>query len=102
MLIIRSVIWIPALLLLAPAVSLLGLSAALLVSMKAKTYMEAQQMSALVVVPFVVLLYAQVGGLFVLGPLVVVALGIAALGASYIIYRKIGPRFNREQMLMNM
>lgn len=91
MLIIRSVIWIPALLLLAPAVSLLGLSAALLVSMKAKTYMEAQQMSALVVVPFVVLLYAQVGGLFVLGPLVVVALGIAALGASYIIYRKIGP-----------
>jgi hypothetical protein len=70
--------------------------------MKAKTYMEAQQMSALVVLPFVVLLYGQIGGLFVLGPIMVVALGIAALGASYVIYGKIGPRFSREQMLMNM
>jgi ABC-type Na+ efflux pump permease subunit len=102
MLIIRSVIWIPALLLLAPAVSLLGLSASLLVSMKAKTYMEAQQMSALVVLPFVVLLYGQIGGLFVLGPLMVVLLGVAALGASYLIHGTIGPRFSREQMLMNM
>jgi ABC-type transport system involved in multi-copper enzyme maturation permease subunit len=101
-LIIRDVIWLPALLLLAPAVSLLGLSAALLVSMKAKTYMEAQQMSALVVVPFVVLLYGQIGGLFVLGPLMVVLLGVAALGISYVLYGRIGPRFNREQMLMNM
>lgn len=101
-LIVRSIIWIPALLLLAPAVSLLGLSAALLVSLKAKTFMEAQQMSALVVVPFVVLLYAQIGGLLVLGPLLVVLLGIAALGASYVIYGRIGPRFSREQILMNM
>jgi hypothetical protein len=64
--------------------------------------MEAQQMSALVVVPFVVLLYGQIGGLFVLGPLMVVLLGVAALGISYVLYGRIGPRFNREQMLMNM
>ncbi|HET6487618.1 MAG TPA: ABC transporter permease subunit [Spirochaetia bacterium] len=101
-LIVRSVIWIPALLLLAPSVSLLGLSITLLVSLRAKTYIEAQQLSAMVVIPFVVLLYAQIGGLLVLSPLWVVGLGIAALVVSYVIYGKIGPRFSREQILMTL
>ena len=101
-LIVRSLIWIPALLVLAPSVSLLGLSATLLVSLRAKTYVEAQQLSAMVVLPFVVLLYAQIGGLLVLSPILVVALGAAALAASYLIYGKIGPRFSREQILMTL
>jgi ABC-2 type transport system permease protein len=101
-LIVRSIIWLPSLVLLAPSVSLLGLSATLLFSLRAKTYMEAQQMSALVVIPFVVLLYAQIGGLVTLGPLFVVLLAAAAFGASYLIYGRIGPRFSREEILRNM
>jgi ABC-type Na+ efflux pump permease subunit len=102
MLVVRSLIWLPALAVLAPSVSLLGLSMTLLVSLKAKTFMEAQQMSALVVIPFVVLLYAQIGGVLVLGPLLVIIIGIAVLIASYILYGRIGPRFSREQILMHM
>ncbi len=101
-LIVRSLIWIPALLLLAPSVALLGLSMTLLVSLRAKTYMEAQQLSGMVVIPFVVLLYAQIGGLLVLSPLIVVGLGVVALVVSYLIYGKIGPRFSREQILMTL
>jgi ABC-type Na+ efflux pump permease subunit len=101
-LIVRSVIWLPSLVLLAPAVSLLGLSATLLFSLRAKTYMEAQQMSAFVVIPFIVLLYAQIGGLVVLGPLFVVILAAVASAASYVIYGRIAPRFSREQILKNM
>jgi ABC-type transport system involved in multi-copper enzyme maturation permease subunit len=102
MLVVRSIIWLPTIALLAPSVSLLGLSATLLVSLKAKTFVEAQQMSAVVVIPVVVLLYAQVGGLLVLGPLTVVLIAVAALAVSYVIYGRIGPRFSRERILMSM
>ena len=101
-LIVRAIIWVPGLLLLAPSISLLGLSTALLVSLKAKTFLEAQQVSGLVVVPVVALVYAQVGGLVVLGPLVVVLIAAAALGASWVLFARIAPRFNREQILMNL
>jgi ABC-type Na+ efflux pump permease subunit len=101
-LVVRSIIWLPAIGLLAPSVSLLGLSVTLLVSLRAKTFMEAQQMSALVVIPVVVLLYAQIGGLLVLGPLTLVLIAVAALAASYVIYGRIGPRFSRERILMSL
>ncbi len=101
-LVVRALIWVPGLLLLAPSVSLLGLSAALLVSMKAKTYLEAQQMSGLVVVPFVALVYAQLGGLVILGPLVVLLLAAAVLGVTWLLFSKVASRFNREQILMNL
>jgi ABC-2 type transport system permease protein len=102
MMVVRSIIWLPAIALLAPSVSLLGLSITLLVSLKAKTFMEAQQLSALVVIPVVVLFYAQIGGLLVLGPLTVVLIAVAALVVSYLIYGRIGPRFSRERILMGM
>jgi hypothetical protein len=73
---------LPAVLLLALSVSLLGLSAALLVSMKAKTHREAQQISGLVVAPFVAPVSAQLGGLVILGPLVVLLLAPAVLGIA--------------------
>jgi ABC-type Na+ efflux pump permease subunit len=101
-LVVRALIWVPGLLLLAPSVSLLGLSAALLVSMRAKTYLEAQQTSGLVVVPFVALVYAQLGGLVIMGPLVVLLLAAAVLGASWLLFSKVASRFNREQILMNL
>ena len=65
-LIIRSAIWIPAimLLLLSPAASLLGLSMALLASMKAKTYMEAQQIAGIIVLPFIAIVVIQISVLF--------------------------------------
>lgn len=101
-LVVRSIVWLPALVLMAPAVSLLGLSLSLLVSLKAKTFVEAQQVSGLVVIPFVGLMYGQIGGLFVMSPLAVIAIGLVAVAASYVVYGRIGPRFNRERILMNM
>jgi ABC-2 type transport system permease protein len=101
-LVVRSVVWLPALLLLSPAVSLLGLSATLLVSLKAKTYTEAQQASALIVVPLVAMVYAQLGGAIVISPLLIAGMGVIALAASWLIFGKIGPRFSREQILMTL
>jgi ABC-2 type transport system permease protein len=99
MLILQSWIWIPAMLLLSPSVSLLGLSVTLIVSLKAKTYMEAQQTAGIIVVPFIVLIVVQITGLLTFKPLYVVGLSIVLCMASYWIVARIAPRFTREAII---
>lgn len=82
MFMIRSPIWISAMLLLSPATSLVGLSLTLLVSLKAKTYMEAQQTSGMVVLPLVALMIVQMMGVLVFSTFYVVAFSALLLGVS--------------------
>ena len=96
---IRSPIWIPAVLLLSPATSLLGLSLTLLVSLKAKTYMEAQQTSGVIVLPFILLVVVQMTGLLVFNPLYVIIFSGVLFAVSYLVYGKVGPKFTRESIL---
>jgi ABC-type Na+ efflux pump permease subunit len=98
-LIVRSWIWAPVMLFLSPAVSLLGLSITLLVSLKAKTYMEAQQMAGIVVLPFVVLIIVQITGLFILKPLYIIILGLILVAAGYLVTLRVAPRFSRESII---
>jgi ABC-type Na+ efflux pump permease subunit len=67
---------------LAPAVSLAGLGATVLISAKAKTFMQAQQASGILVLPITFLLIGQVSGLFFLstGLALVVGVFLWALG----------------------
>jgi ABC-2 type transport system permease protein len=99
MLIVRSWIWLPAILLLSPAVSLLGLSITLLVSLKAKSYNEAQQTAGVVVLPFIVLIVVQIVGLITFRPLLVVGLAAVLTVVSYLIILRIAPRFSREAII---
>lgn len=99
MLIVRSWIWAPVMLLLSPSVSLLGLSVTLIVSLKAKTYMEAQQMAGIIVLPFIVLVVAQVTGLLIFKPLYVVIFSLVLMVAGYLIAVRIAPRFSRESII---
>jgi len=99
MLILQSWIWLPAMLLLSPSVSALGLSVTLIVSLRAKTYMEAQQTAGIIVLPFVVLIVVQIAGLLTFKPLYVVGLSIALGIASYWIVARIAPRFTREAII---
>jgi len=99
---VRSPVWIPGLLLLAPAVSLLALSVSILVSLKAKNFMEAQQTAGLVVLPVLVLVGAQISGILVFNLPVVLIISGALLGASYLLVGRIGPRFNRERVISTM
>ena len=101
-LIVRSPIWIPGMLLLSPAVSLLGLSITLLVSMKAKTYMEAQQTAGIIVLPFVALVAIQISGLLVFNAWYVAGFGLALLLIDYIVISRLGPRFNREAIVATL
>ena len=101
-LLVRSPMWIPALLLVSPAASLLALGVTLLISMRAKSFMEAQQMSAVVVIPFILLILVQFTGLFVLSMLHVVIFGLVLLAVDILLLSKIGPRFEREAILKTL
>jgi ABC-2 type transport system permease protein len=101
-LVVRSWIWLPAVLLLSPAVSLLGLAITLLVSLKAKTYTEAQQTAGIVVVPIIALIVVQIAGVITFNPLFVVLLA-AVLGATGILITlRVAPRFSREAIITTL
>lgn len=98
-LVVDSWIWLPVVLLISPAVSLLGLSVTLLVSLKARTFMEAQQTAAMLVLPCLLLLVGQMTGVLVLSPLLLVAFGLALLGLDALLILKVAPRFDREKII---
>ena len=98
----QSPVWIPAILLLAPALSLLGHSVTLMVSVKAKTYMEAQQMSAFIVVPLVLLIVLQVTGLVVFHPLSILIAAIAVVVLDFLLIFRLAPRFHREDIVTQL
>jgi ABC-2 type transport system permease protein len=100
--VVRSPAWIPAILLIDPAASLLGLAAAFMVSLKAKTYLEAQQVGAIVILPCIFLMGGQIGGIMVFSPLAAVIFGIVLLAADYVLIAKIGPRFERERVIASL
>jgi ABC-2 type transport system permease protein len=99
---VQSPMWIPAMLLVSPAVSLLALAVTLLISMKSKSFMEAQQMSAIVVIPILLVILAQFTGLFVLDALMVIAFGIVLLAVDFVLLNRVGPRFEREAILRTL
>lgn len=100
--IVRSWIWVPAMLLLVPAVSLLGLASTLLVSLKAKTFMEAQQTAGVVVLPLVLLVVVQVTGIVVFNALYVVLASLVLLGIDYLLISRVLPRFSREGIVTTL
>jgi len=99
---VQSLVWIPGIILLAPALSLLGLSVTLMVSMKAKSYMEAQQMSAFIVIPLVLLIVLQVTGLVIFNPLYVLLAALIVFILDYILISRLAPRFNREGIVTRL
>ncbi|MGM0431303.1 MAG: ABC transporter permease subunit [Spirochaetota bacterium] len=99
---VRSPIWIPGIILFAPALSLLGLSVTLMVSIKAKTYMEAQQMSALIVIPLVLLIVLQITGLVIFNPLYVLLAAVVVLLLDYLLISRLAPRFSREGIITQL
>ena len=60
-----------------PAISLLGVSATVIISSRVKTFMEAYQASGMLVLLIIVLLVAQSTGLLFLSPFVAVLVGLA-------------------------
>ncbi len=98
-LMVRSPMWLVGIFVAAPALSLLGLVVTLLVSLKAKTYLEAQQMSAMVVVPLVVLIVLQISGVITFHMGYALLFSGVILVIDWLAMSRLLPRFKRENIL---
>ncbi len=73
---IPNAMWIVMILWLSPAAAALGLGTMVLVSTKVSTFQDAYQLGSLVVIPIVLLVLGQVGGVVYLSPIFVFLVGV--------------------------
>ncbi|NBC29473.1 MAG: ABC transporter permease subunit [Spirochaetes bacterium] len=99
---LRAPLWIAAILLMSPAVSLLGLVVTMIVSVKAKSFMAAQQISGVLVIPFVLLIVVQMTGLIAFNTLAVVVAAAAVLAIALVLLFRVAPRFTRERIISTL
>jgi len=71
-----TAIWWPLVFWLAPAVSVAGLGVTVLISSKAKTFMQAQQLGGVLVLPIVGWMVAQSAGVFFMGQSLMILVGL--------------------------
>jgi ABC-type transport system involved in multi-copper enzyme maturation permease subunit len=91
--------WIVLILGVTPAVALSGIGITVIVSLKVKGFREAQQLSALLVLPVLGLIFAQIGGALVFGPLMLGLLIFGFVTLDIIVFY-LGIRlFRREEIL---
>jgi hypothetical protein len=82
-----------------PAVSLLGVSATVIISNQVRTYMEAYQASGILVILIIVLMVAQSTDLLFLSPLVAVIVGLSLFAVDALLIW-IGTRiFSRGELI---
>ncbi len=72
---ILNATWLLLILWVSPAASGMGLGAMVLVSSRVSTFQEAYQLGGMVVIPLLLLLFGQLGGVVYLSPLVVIGVG---------------------------
>ncbi len=100
--IVGAWIWVPTLLLLVPAIAFAGLTASVMASLKAKSFMEAQQIAGVVVLPLVALIVSQVMGLFVLRPWHVAAGAVVLSALIFVLLKRLAPRLSRERLISTL
>lgn len=92
-------IWWIALLVIGPELSILSVNFALMVSSRVNEPHVAEQLSALVVLPLLLLFFAQVAGLIILNRSLILMLAVALVGADILLFRFAVRVFDRETIL---
>lgn len=91
--------WILLILWVCPAITLLGLSLMVLISAKAKTFQDAQQMSGLIVLPIIFVLIGQMTGLFLLNEAILFGVGALLYVLDYVLMRNATRTFVPEKLV---
>jgi len=98
-LLLPNLTWLVMILCLAPAASLLGIGATVIISSRVKGFREAQQLSALLVVPVLALLFGQASGFLIMGPVTLAVLTALVLVVDAALFGVGVSLFNREKIL---
>lgn len=98
--VLNAGIWLSILLLVVPSLSLISVTVIVFASAKAKTFQEAQQFSALLIVPVMLLfMVPQLTGLFLLNAGQMALIGLLLLIVALILARFSSARFTPEKLL---
>jgi ABC-2 type transport system permease protein len=97
-----NIVWILLIFGVAPTIALAGIGLTVMISVRVKGFREAQQISVILLIPVLMLLFGQATGALVFGPTIVAALiGLFAVIDIAVFY--FGIRiFNREKILSRL
>lgn len=91
--------WVLLIFGLAPTVALAGIGLTVMISARVKGFREAQQISALLVVPILIMFFAQASGVMIFGYLRVGALTLVFILVDMLLFRLAVKIFQREKLL---
>ena len=91
--------WIILIIWVVPAITLLAINFMVMVSAKANTFQEAQQMSAFIIIPIIFLPIGQMTGLFMLNSSVLLALGAGVYILDYFLMKNATSKFVPEKLV---
>jgi len=98
-LIFPDIKWLIIILWISPAMNMLSLTFTVIVSAKAKTFQEAQQVSGILILPVILLLVGQITGVIMLNNFIMVTAGAVLLILDYILIKRISSRFIPEKLI---
>jgi len=102
MLLLPTIDWILLIFGLAPTVALASIGLTVMISAKVKGFREAQQISVILLIPVLALVFGQVTGAIIFGPLVILAL-IGLFGfIDFAVFRAAVKLFKREEILTKL
>lgn len=101
-LLLPNMVWILLIFGLAPTVALAGIGLTVLISARVRGFREAQQISAILLVPILALVFGQMAGAIVFGPMVIA--GLAGLFAviDVFVFRVGVKLFRREEIMSRL
>ncbi len=102
MLLLPTIDWILLIFGLAPTIVLATIGLTVMISGKVKGFREAQQISVLLLIPIFALIFGQVTGAIIFGPLVILALIGLFLTVDFIVFRVGVKLFKREEILSKL
>jgi len=98
-LVFPSIKWLILILWVSPAFTVLSVYFMVLVSSKANTFQEAQQMSVFIILPVLFLLVGQMTGLFVLNEIILGGIGTVVWILDYLLMKTAAARFVPEKLV---
>jgi len=97
-----NISWTILILGVAPTVALTGIGLTIMISARAKGFREAQQISGILLLPVLMMIFGQISGVIVFGPIVLLALvAIFALVDLFVFYLGV-KLFRRERILSRL
>jgi ABC-2 type transport system permease protein len=102
MILLPNLDWILMIFGLAPTVALASIGLTVIISSRVKGFREAQQISVVLLLPILALIFGQVAGAVIFGPVMIVLLTIVFVVIDFVVFRIGVTMFKREEILARL